>query len=130
MPLFADARIPVHLVEDEPALLAAAAARPGAAILAEAPPPALPPGATAVVSFDLDLSSHPVACACCGGRPPLAAALDRLFLARVKGSTPWFTRVLALLPGEEARRALAAALRDDGLTAGRFRAGAPEPPRP
>ena len=122
MPVFADGRIPVLPVADEAALRAALTARPGAAILAEAPPPVLPEGAVAVASFDLYLSSHPQACTCCGGRSPLASAMDRLFLARVKGQAPWFDRVVALLPGEEARAALVAALRDDAVVASRFRA--------
>jgi len=121
MPVFADGRIPILAVADEAAMHATLAARPGAAILAEAPPPALPQGAVAMASFDLYLSSHPQACTCCGGRPPLASALDRLFLARVKGQSPWFDRVVALVPGEDARAALAATLRDDAMAASRYR---------
>lgn len=116
-----DARIPVHVFEDETALVAAAV-KGGVAVLAEAPPPTLPAGAAALASFDLWL--HPAACPCCGGRSTLAQALDRLFLARVRGQTPWFTEVLALLPSAEARAALAAALRDDAVVAARFRAAA------
>ncbi|MBI0536099.1 hypothetical protein D9599_10995 [Roseomonas sp. KE2513] len=122
MPVFADGRIPVLPVPDEPAMRASLAARPGAAILAEAPPPVLPEGAVAMASFDLYLSSHPQACTCCGGRSPLSQALDRLFLARVKGQARWFDRVVALVPGEDARSALAAALREDAVTASRYRA--------
>ena len=123
MPVFADGRIPVLPVADEAAMRAALAARPGAAILAEAPPPVLPEGAVVMASFDLYLSSHPQACTCCVGRSPLSQALDRLFLARVKGQAPWFDRVVALLPGEDTRAALDTALRDDAVTASRYRAG-------
>ncbi|TPG46500.1 hypothetical protein EAH89_24625 [Roseomonas nepalensis] len=125
MPVFADGRIPVLPVADEAAMRAALAARPGAAVLAEAPPPEMPAGAVAVASFDLYLSSHPQACTCCGGRPPLAAALDRLFLARVKGQAPWFDRVVALVPGEDARAALARTLKEDPMASSRYRPEAP-----
>lgn len=121
MPVFADGRIPVLPVADEAVMRAALAARPGAAVLAEAPPPDLPEGAVAMASFDLYLSSHPQACTCCGGRTPIAAALDRLFLARVKGQARWFDRVVALVPGEDARTALAATLREDGVVSSRYR---------
>jgi hypothetical protein len=130
MPLFADGRIPVSVVEDEAALATALdAGRSGkpAAILAEAPPPALPPGAAALVSFDLGLPVHPTGCACCGARTPLAIALDRLFLARIRGDAPWFDRVVALLPSEEARAALTAALRGDALTVSRYRPASAAP---
>ena len=122
MPVFADGRIPVLLVADEAAMAASLADRPGAAILAEAAPPALPPGAVAMAGLGPATAAHPAACACCAGRPPFALALDHLFLARVKGRTPWFDRVVALLPGAAARDALAAALREDAVTAGRYRA--------
>ncbi len=122
MPIFADACIPVLVVTQESDLPVALAGTP-AAILAEAPPPALPDGAAVLASFDLHLSSHPTACTCCGGRSAVAVALDRLFLARVKGEAPWFDRVVALVPGKEARAALATALRDDPVSSSRFRAG-------
>ena len=37
---------------------------------------------------------HPAGCACCIVRGPAAAAFDRLFLDRVRGTVPWFTRVV------------------------------------
>ena len=37
---------------------------------------------------------HPVGCSCCVARSPDAAGLDRLFLDRVRGVVPWFTRVV------------------------------------
>lgn len=122
MPVFADGRIPVVSVGDEAAMRATLAAHPGSAILAEAPPPDLPEGAVAMASFDLYLSSHPQACTCCNGRTPLAQAMDRLFLARVRGQSPWFNRVVAFVPGEDARAALARALRGDAVVSSRFRA--------
>lgn len=118
-----DARLPLHIVESPEALAAALAAGPGpAAVLAEAPPPpALPLGAAALVSFDPGMP-HGAACGCCGGRSPAAVALDRLFQARVRGGCAWFDRVLALAETPEARQAVAAALAGDAVTAARFRA--------
>lgn len=118
-----DARIPLTLVGDAGALAAALAGGAPAAVLAEAPPPeALPAGATALVSFDPFDPSHAAGCACCGGRNPAALALDRLFQARVRGATGWFTRVVAWVESDAARAAVAAALDGDAVTAARFRA--------
>jgi hypothetical protein len=118
-----DARLPLHIVESAEALAAALATGSGpAAVLAEAPPPpALPAGAAALVSFD-PWMPHGVACGCCGGRSPAAVALDRLFQARVRGQCAWFDRVLALAETPEARQEVATALRDDVVPAARLRA--------
>lgn len=116
-----DARIPISFVADLPALEAALAAGPPAAVLAEAPPPPLPAGAVALVSFDPWMSPHAAACACCGGRPPAADALDRLFQARIRGQTGWFERVVALAEAPPMRDAVAAAVAADAVTAARFR---------
>ena len=116
-----DARLPVVIVADADALAATLAAGPEAAVLAEAPPPLLPPEAAALASFDPAIP-HAAGCGCCGGRPPAAAALDRLFQARVRGACPWFERVVALVETAEAREAVAVALRNDAVTAARFRA--------
>jgi hypothetical protein len=116
-----DVRIPLTVVTDETALLRALSAGKPAAVLAEAPPPALPPGAVALVSFDLSGPTHAAGCACCAGRSSAAAALDRLFQARVRGQCGWFDRVVALAETEAARAEVAAALREDAVTAARFR---------
>lgn len=118
-----DARIPIVTVASEAALAEALAAGRPAAVLAEAPPPEMPAGAVALVSFDLSGPTHAVGCACCAGRSPVAAALDRLFQARVRGNCGWFERVLALAETDAARAALAQAMRDDAVTAARFRGG-------
>jgi hypothetical protein len=115
-----DARIPLTLLPDPAALAAALAAGPPAAVLVQAPPGTLPPGAVAQGSFDA-LMPHAVACACCQGRGPAAEALDRLFQARVRGQCRWFDRLLALAETPEATALLHAALRDDAVTAARFR---------
>ena len=122
-----DARLPVVIVKDLAELTAALAVGPKAAVLAEAPPPPKPDAAVALASFDHSISAHIFGCTCCGGRPPAAAALDRLFQARVRGACPWFERVVALVETEAARDAVAAALVEDAVTAARFRA-APAPP--
>jgi hypothetical protein len=117
-----DARIPLLVVADAAGLAAALA--PGeiggpAAVLAEAP--ALPvDGAMAAESFEADMP-HAIACTCCNGRSPAAAALDRLFQARVRGRCGWFTRVVALAGSEAARVQVAEALAGDALTSARFR---------
>jgi hypothetical protein len=120
-----DARLPLVIVGDAAGLAAALSHGPKAAVLAEAPPPPLPDGAAALASFDLSGPSHAGGCACCGGRPPPAAALDRLFQARVRGACPWFERVVALAETPAARDAIAAALTGDAVTAARFRDAPP-----
>lgn len=120
MPWSLDARIPVSFVADEAALRAALAAGPPAAVLAQAPPPAAP-GAVAVVSFDSTTTAHGAACPCCCGRSPAAAALDRLFQARVRNACPWFERVLALAEDAEAAADIRDALAQDPLASVRFR---------
>jgi hypothetical protein len=117
-----DARIPLVTVADEAGLAVALAAGRPAAVLAEAPPPAMPAGAVALVSFDLSGPTHAAGCACCAGRSPAAAALDRLFQARVRNQCGWFERVVALAETEAARAEITQALREDAVTAARFRA--------
>ena len=117
-----DARLPVVIVADAAGLAGALAAGPKAAVLAEAPPPPTPAGAAALASFD-PVVPHAAGCACCGGRPPVAAALDRLFQARVRGACPWFERVVALVGTPAGREAVASALSDDAVTTARFRVG-------
>ncbi len=118
-----DARVPVLALPDIAALAAALrGSGPAALLLATPAPPDLPAGGVARESFPAD-APHVPACDCCGGRPAAATALDRLFQRRLRGTAPWFDRVLALLEGEEARDALRSALRDDAVTRARFRAG-------
>jgi hypothetical protein len=133
MPWSLDARIPVVMVADLAALAAAldaalAGGRPAALLLGPAPagasrPDAPPPGAVALARFDLSAAAHAAACACCAGRGPAAAALDRLFQARVRTTCPWFEQVIALAETPEAEAEIAAALTRDAVTAARFRAG-------
>jgi len=118
MPVFADGRIPVLMVEDPAALAAALAERPGAALLGEGA--AAPEGALASAGIEA-ANPHPAACTCCAGRGGEAVALDRLFLDRVRGRVPWFERVVALVPQEMQRVSLRAVLRDDSVVSSRFR---------
>jgi hypothetical protein len=118
-----DARLPLVIVGDAAELDAALTDGPRAAVLAEAPPTPMPESAAALASFDPFTPGHAGGCACCGGgRSPAAAALDRLFQARVRGACPWFERVVALAEAPAARDAVVAALREDAVTAARFRA--------
>jgi hypothetical protein len=118
-----DARIPLVTVADLAALPDVLAAGRPAAVLAEAALADPPRGAVAVAGFDAAAPSHLPACTCCAGRSPAAAALDRLFQARVRGACGWFDRVVAVAETPEGRAQVAAALRDDAVTAARFRAG-------
>ena len=64
-------------------------------------------------------ASHPAGCACCTPRSAHASALDRLFLQRVRGEVPWFTRVV--VPADDPD--LRAALQTDPVLSARFRLG-------
>lgn len=118
-----DARIPVRVLRHAPAP-GEAPGGAGTALLILGPAGGLgPDAATPMAAFTPGASRHRFGCACCGGRSAAAEALDRLFQARVRGACAWFDRVLAILPSAEARAELAAALREDRVTAARFRAG-------
>jgi len=104
MRLKIDARIPIGEGEG-----------PFAALVA--PGETAPVGAVTTMMID-DVAAHPVACACCAGRSAAAMGLDRLFQARVRGTVPWFVRVVATA---KAQAEVAAAARDDAVTAARFR---------
>lgn len=108
-----DARIPVTLWIHA----GAPPAEAEVAILAEAGH-----AAAGMAAFDT-AGPHAAACTCCTGRSDAALALDRLFQARVRGTLPWFRRVVALVPSESGQAAISAALSDDALTAARFRRG-------
>ena len=106
-----DARIPLHLLKP------GETPTPGMALLAEAPSAASAP---AMALFSLN-GAHVPACACCGVRGPVAEALDRLFLGRVRGTLPWFTGIAALPQSAEAAEAIRTTLRDDAASNARFR---------
>ncbi|WP_191085249.1 hypothetical protein [Roseococcus microcysteis] len=111
-----DARIPVHLLANEDNLALALSRGKPAAVLTVGGE-AAPDGAVAITAFKPGEAPHAAACGCCLGRGEAAKALDMLFQGRVRGTVPWFDRVLALDPHGD----VAAALREDALTAARYR---------
>lgn len=116
-----DARIPVRLLEDPSDT--AAGAPSGAVVLAE-DGAALPPGPARVERFAAPpATAHPIGCACCQPRNPVAIALDRLFMARLKGEVAWFDTILAVVRSADGQAAIRAALEQDSVAAARFRIG-------
>ena len=113
-----DARIPVFLLSGEEELGQALAQGKVAAVLTSEGR-AAPEGAVTTTGFTPGAAPHAAACACCLGRGEAAKALDLLFQGRARGTVPWFDRVLALDPHGE----VATALREDSVTAARYRAG-------
>ena len=69
------------------------------------------------IAFAPTQQAHPVGCTCCVARPADAQALDRLFLARVRGDVAWFRRVVVAFDDPVLRAALAS----DPVLAARFR---------
>ncbi|MBU8538289.1 hypothetical protein [Falsiroseomonas tokyonensis] len=121
-----DARIPLHLASPEEAAARIEAARQAGVKLALLIPESLQGVATQGLpsaAFAPDGPRHAAACACCAGRPPVSAALDRLFQARVRGTAPWFDSVLAVVTDTTCRAEVETALMHDPLTQARFRPG-------
>ena len=77
------------------------------------------PGASDAVLVPISAAAHPVGCACCIARSPDAGGLDRLFLDRVRGTIPWFTRVVVATDDTGLREAV----RTDPVLSARFRLG-------
>src|SRR5271165_4849913 len=67
------------------------------------------------------IATHPLGCACCAPRGPVAEALGRLFLARTRGEVPWFRSVVVVTRTAAGADAVRAALVGDVVTAARFR---------
>ncbi|MGX9962281.1 hypothetical protein ACVFYP_03100 [Roseomonas sp. F4] len=120
-----DARIPLRLIAptDLPAALAAQPEGVVAALLIPEGLADIDTDGAPAARFQPDGPRHAMACACCAGRSPVAAALDQLFQARVRGSCAWFGSVIALVPDEGARAEVETALRADAVTSARFRPG-------
>jgi hypothetical protein len=110
-----DARIPVTIVEQPPALTAAMA------LLAEGslPEGVGPPQPCAIFRAE-ENPGHPAACPCCYEMGAVAAALAELFRDRAMGG-PWFSSVVALVRTPAGRAELEDALSRDVLTVARFR---------
>ncbi len=83
------------------------------------------PGTTYFSVQEQERKGHTYGCLCCTPRDPVAAALNRLFLARAKGEMAWFTRVVALVQTVPGRLAVTQAIASDPLVAARFRLAAP-----
>ena len=65
-------------------------------------------------------AGHLAGCACCVARQPLAEVMSELFRQRALGTLQLFTRVLLVVPPEQAET-VSALLISDRLIAGRFR---------
>ena len=73
-----------------------------------------------VVIAPAAVADHAPGCACCLPRPPVAAALGGLFLARARGEVPFFRRVVVVVADDVQIRTEIAG---DPLVSGRFRLG-------
>jgi len=103
-----DMRIPVVLGGD---------AGPGDAVLVEDGQDM--PAAGYAMRFDAAKPGHVIGCACCTARGPVADALGRLFVERVRGQAPFFGRVVVKAsPAGEA--AVREALETDVLARARY----------
>ena len=114
MAVFLDARIPLRFAGVDQA-------GPAVAWLIQGDAPAPPHAPVARFVLPDRPPSHPVDCACCAPRGPVADALSRLFLARARNELAFFRQVMAVPADAAGREAIVAALRDDPLLAGRFR---------
>ena len=119
MAIFVDARVKLRIGTAD-------AAGPYGALLIEGEADA-PEGATHA-RFTLPHSStlaegaaHPSGCACCLPRGPVAEALSRLFLQRVRGEVAYFSEIVAVPGSSEGEAAIRAALQTDPVIAARFR---------
>ena len=110
--MFVDARVPVVFAS-------IAEAEPDDALLIEGDEP-VPEGRVVVRLADTATPSHAAGCVCCVPRSAVGSALASLFLARGRGEVAFFRRVVAVTADPSAVRA---ALHDDPLASGWFRAG-------
>jgi hypothetical protein len=74
-----------------------------------------------VAWFSLPKAAHVLGCACCPPRNAAGQALGRLFLARARGESVFFRRVVAVVTSEAGRAAVLAALEGDPLASAAFR---------
>ena len=100
-------------------------ARAGEALLVEGEAPVPPGHPVARFRLRAGLFGHPVGCACCAPRGPVAEALGRLFLARARGEVAFFHAVVAVTATPAGEAAVRAALAEDQVSAGRFRLAQP-----
>ncbi len=105
--IFVDSRIVARLIS----------AQPGqdqpVRVLAEGLPPQDVP---------LPATDHPAGCQCGIHRGPIAAALDTVFLSRVRGQAPFFREIAIACTTEDAHAAVLETLNNDPVAFTRFRA--------
>jgi hypothetical protein len=114
-----DAGPDTALLIESVALGAGEAPRDGVILAGGAAPVVRP--ALARFTLAVRIATHPVGCACCAPRGPVAEALGRLFLARARGESPWFRSVVAVTRSAAGVDAVRAALSADVVTSARFR---------
>lgn len=112
-----DARLPVYFtsISDAPS---------DAAVLAEVGEEV--PTGRPVERFRAVTLGHPAGCACCGPRSHAAQALSRLFVARGRGTVPFFSSVW-VVAGNAGKHAVLDALARDPAVAAWFLSAGPLP---
>lgn len=113
MALFLDARVKLRIGTAD-------MAGPDDALLIEGDGPA-PEGIVHGRFLSLEAGSHPIGCACCLPRGPVAEALTQLFLQRVRGEVAYFSAVVAAPCSAAGEAAIRAALQEDPMVMARFR---------
>ncbi len=113
MVTFLDARVKLRIGTAD-------AAGPGDALLVEGAA-RVPEGITFARFVLSEEGPHPTGCACCLARGPIAQALDRLFLQRVRGEVKFFSEIVAIPAGAAGEAAIRAVVRNDPVVAARFR---------
>jgi len=73
-----------------------------------------------VAWFSVPKAAHVLGCACCPPRNAAGQALGRLFLARARGESVFFRRVVVVVKSEAGRDAVLAALEGDPLASAAF----------
>lgn len=112
MTLFLDARVKLRIG-------AADMAGPDDALLIEGEAAAM---RSPHARFTLPVESgHAAGCGCCLPRGPVAEALTRLFLRRMRGEVSYFSGVVAIPASAKGEAAIRATLQTDPLITARFR---------
>lgn len=107
-----DPRIPVMFAD--PAQVAALLGADDALLVEDG---VVIPDGGLVRRFSLGAATHALGCTCCAGRSSPAQALAALFLARVRGESMFFRRVIAVVRDRTLVRGM---LEDDVMVRGRF----------
>ena len=113
MAIYLDARVTLRIASAD-------TAGPNDVLLIEGEADA--PAGVAHVRFTLPPgAAHSAGCTCCLPRGPVAEALSRLFLQRVRGKVAYFSDVVAVAGSADGEAAIRAALQTDPVVAARFR---------